>query len=155
MRKSFSLIELVFALGILGLVAATFMMSFANYSNLNETNINVNLAYIKARSVVEELRSIDDSDEGDLKTAKDSCGTEKLVENGLLEGVGQPDTGIYSVYLKCLRDAGGSCLDRTFDVTVSLCWVQSNGRVIGERDSDNEECEDSIYEYTSSFTTAK
>ncbi|MDP8260665.1 MAG: hypothetical protein P9L96_06715 [Candidatus Gygaella obscura] len=154
MKKSFSLIELVFALGILALVAATFMMSFANYSNLNETNININLATIKAKSIAEELISINDSDQGHLKTAKNACGTMKVVESGELTGVGQSGTGIYSVLVKCLKNSSGtSCLDQTFDVSVIVCWVQSNGRLIGIRDDDNEECTVSNYGYNTSFTT--
>jgi prepilin-type N-terminal cleavage/methylation domain-containing protein len=110
--RAFSLMELMVAALILAIVLVGLLASYVACFNLNEMAQNSSLAINAAETKTEEIKNFSNFDQ--IKTTYHNV----------------------SFSLSSLTGAGVSYVDDTnpdlLQVTVTVCWQQKNGRVIGE-----------------------
>jgi len=144
MKKGFTLIEMVLAMGIMGIILVSFILSVAQFSKMNETSENLITALNEARSRLDSARNLSLND---LTGARNSCGTETLSFNESVPGVGRVAT--ISVYFTCLRDNLNNCTDNIFKARAAICWRQSDNWQVGTLLGAN--CNSSPVEVTTAF----
>jgi len=145
MKKSFTLIEMVFSLGILAVVVLSFVLSVVQFSSMNETSENSTLALNAALSRIDLIR---ESTSGDsfFTGAIAACGTEVL---GSSSSVTIGRAGTVSVYLTCKKDLTNTCTGNLFDFRTVVCWLQTNNLRVGTSSGGN--CVSSPVEVRSSI----
>jgi len=148
MKKSFTLIEMILALGILAAIVITFVLSTVQFSMMNEISDNSLLALNAASSRIEEIKGYA-SDNVMFTSANTSivCGTEAFGAR-FNPSIGRLAT--LTVYLTC-KKAGSDCTNNIFDLRVPVCWKQTGDLQVGRLATNNLDCVSSPVEVKASL----
>ena len=137
MKKGFTLIEMVFAVGILAGIIVTFVLSMVQFTSLNEINENSSLALNEAFSRIDSVRGFLSTD-SIFTLARTLCGTEVFAGSYPTSGIGRE--GTVTLYVTCKRKGSSECTNNVFDVSVLVCWRQAGDFRVGTFSDDGVNC---------------